>query len=337
VRLGYRGELAIDGLVFLRARFYDPATRSFLSPDPLPNPPGAPCGANPYHYAWNDPLSFVDPSGMRPLTQEEFERRKHLEEIGHAGQVVDAMARDSWGTMAMGLVVAAGVGLCFVPGGALLGVGMLIGVGATTAFGAATGNFNPRMAAFNGLLGALTAGIGDALSGASIATQVIARAGMGAGDSLANQVVQGGPISWRSVGIGAGLGSLAGGVARRFSVADEVSAPGESLKVPPPLEAIPENTQVRVLRPDPNGGAQYGVQYQWSNAEERIVRFRVHGSDANAPAGSNAALGEIYRVQVGGRYMDVEGKLYSRGVHNPKSPNYDPAAANATHIPWPGL
>jgi len=107
-RLGYRGELAIEGLVFLRARFYDPATRSFLSPDPLPNPPGAPCGANPYHYAWNDPVSFVDPSGMRPLTQEEFERRKHLERIGRAGQVVDSIAKDPWGAIAMGLVIVGG-------------------------------------------------------------------------------------------------------------------------------------------------------------------------------------------------------------------------------------
>jgi hypothetical protein len=123
----------------------------------------------------------------------------------------------------MGLVVAAGVGLCFVPGGAVLGVGMLIGAGTSTAFGVATGHFNPRMAAFNGLLGGLTAGVGDALSGASIATQVIARTGIGAGDSLANQVVQGGPISWKLVGIGAGLGSLAGGVAGKLSMAEEVN------------------------------------------------------------------------------------------------------------------
>ena len=39
----------------------------------------------------------------------------------------------------------------------------------------------------------------------------------------------------------------------------------------------------------------------------------------------------------GGRYMDAQGNLLPRGVHNPKSPNYDPEAANSTHIPWPGL
>jgi hypothetical protein len=33
--------------------------------------------------------------------------------------------------------------------------------------------------------------------------------------------------------------------------------------------------------------------------------------------------------------MDAQGNLYPRGVNNPDSPNYDPEAANATHIPWP--
>ncbi len=94
---------------------------------------------------------------------------------------------------------------------------------------------------------------------------------------------------------------------------------------------------MRVLTPDPGGGVQYGVEYKWINEQGQTVRFRVHGPDATAPAGSNAALGETYRVQVGGRYMDAQGNLYPRGVHNPKSPSYDPTAANATHIPWPGL
>ena len=64
------------------------------------------------------------------------------------------------------------------------------------------------------------------------------------------------------------------------------------------------------------------------------MRFRAHGPDSTAPAGSNAACGPTYRVQVGKQYMDVDGNLYPRNVHNPASPHYDPAAANATHIPF---
>jgi RHS repeat-associated protein len=114
VRLGYRGELCIDGLVWFPGRPYDPATRSFLAPDPLPNPPGAPCAANPYHYAWNDPATFVDPSGLRPLTQDEFEARKHLDELGGIGQAWEAMMNDPWQT-ALGLAAGPG-GLVFMPG-----------------------------------------------------------------------------------------------------------------------------------------------------------------------------------------------------------------------------
>jgi RHS repeat-associated protein len=66
--IGYRGELTVDGLVWLRNRVYDPVTRAFLAPDPLPPVPGTAYAANPYHYAGNDPVNAVDPLGLRPLT-----------------------------------------------------------------------------------------------------------------------------------------------------------------------------------------------------------------------------------------------------------------------------
>lgn len=102
-----------------------------------------------------------------------------------------------------------------------------------------------------------------------------------------------------------------------------------------PLEKVPANAEVRKLKPDPKGGAQEGVEYKWVNEQGQTVRVRVHGPDGTAPPGSNAATGPIYRVQVGGRYQGPDGTLHPRGVHNPASPNYDPKAANDTHIPWP--
>lgn len=97
---------------------------------------------------------------------------------------------------------------------------------------------------------------------------------------------------------------------------------------------MPADAHIRVLKPDPNGGAQYGVEYRW-HADGEVVKFRVHGPDGNAPPGSNAANGVIYRVQIGKRYMDAQGNLHPRNVHNRASPNYNPLAANATHIPFP--
>ena len=65
-QLGWRGELHIDGLTWLRNRAYDPTTRAFLTPDPLPPVPGTPTVANPYHYANNDPINQLDPWACDP-------------------------------------------------------------------------------------------------------------------------------------------------------------------------------------------------------------------------------------------------------------------------------
>src|SRR5262249_12591144 len=70
--LGYHGELTADGLLWQRERLLDPATRSFLSADPLDHIPGMPGAANPYHYAYNDPIGMLDPTGLRPLTDDEY-------------------------------------------------------------------------------------------------------------------------------------------------------------------------------------------------------------------------------------------------------------------------
>ena len=59
--LGYDGQYtSMDtGLIYLRARVYDPATAQFLSVDPLQSAARAP-----YTYAGDNPLSRLDPSGL---------------------------------------------------------------------------------------------------------------------------------------------------------------------------------------------------------------------------------------------------------------------------------
>jgi len=61
-----------------------------------------------------------------------------------------------------------------------------------------------------------------------------------------------------------------------------------------------------------------------------------------APTASPNRVTITYRVQIGGRYMDADGNLHPRGVHNPDSPNYHAGAANDTIFrgrpmcPYPG-
>ena len=99
--VGPRGELVIDGLVWLGARAYDPATRSFLSPDPLPGLPGHPWTSHPYQYAANDPVGWADPTGLRPVTDAEL-----------------AALRDGWHDDARGWHRGDGVRWPLLPGAA---------------------------------------------------------------------------------------------------------------------------------------------------------------------------------------------------------------------------
>lgn len=59
-RFGYAGEYTDPtGYIYLRARYYDPATAQFLSRDPLVDRTG-----DPYGYTGGNPLQFTDPLGL---------------------------------------------------------------------------------------------------------------------------------------------------------------------------------------------------------------------------------------------------------------------------------
>jgi len=61
--LGYDGQYTDTetGLIYLRARYYDPVTAQFLTRDPATTQTG-----QPYQYADDDPLDQGDPSGLCP-------------------------------------------------------------------------------------------------------------------------------------------------------------------------------------------------------------------------------------------------------------------------------
>jgi RHS repeat-associated protein len=59
------------GLIFLRARYMDPAYGIFLSKDPL----GYFDGPNRFRYSSSNPTNYTDPTGQVPISDDDFQRR----------------------------------------------------------------------------------------------------------------------------------------------------------------------------------------------------------------------------------------------------------------------
>ena len=66
---GYTGHVndPDTGLVYMQARYYDPAVGRFLSVDPVSPAPGNLFNFNRYDYTSNNPYSFIDPDGRRDI------------------------------------------------------------------------------------------------------------------------------------------------------------------------------------------------------------------------------------------------------------------------------
>ena len=154
VSVGAAGELRIAGLEWLHARAYDPATRGFLSVDPLDPVPGAGWAGNPYSYAGNDPLHAADPTGLRPVSQADLENaRKPWYE--KAWDATTDWVGNNWEYLAGGAMVLAGGVLMATGVGGPAGM-MLISAGADTIIQkATTGEVNWGQVAVSGALGGI--------------------------------------------------------------------------------------------------------------------------------------------------------------------------------------
>jgi RHS repeat-associated protein len=82
-RFGYRGELALGSMLYLRARAYDTGLGRFLTRDPVSIPPVPGQVGNPYAYAANDPLNNTDPLGQWPSPSFLSHMRRSLAGVRH--------------------------------------------------------------------------------------------------------------------------------------------------------------------------------------------------------------------------------------------------------------
>ena len=83
---GYTGEMQDpeSGLLYLRARYYDPAIGRFISADPYLGRMAEPVTQNRYIYVHNNPLLYTDPSGLAAGDWWDYsESKKRAGEIGN--------------------------------------------------------------------------------------------------------------------------------------------------------------------------------------------------------------------------------------------------------------
>ena len=200
--LGAGGELRVAGMEWLGARVLDPASRSFLSPDPVEPTAGAGWAANPYSYAGNNPVNLYDPAGLHPITAEELDAYRKANS-------------PKWGTA---LAIIAGVGLAVFGGpagiGAAIAIGAGLGAGANLIDQACSGYpINLGEVALSGALGGLGGGIGAA-AGRLLGPAASSALGRVGSSPIGQRFVQGG-IGGVSGGISGfitgGLGALATG------------------------------------------------------------------------------------------------------------------------------
>lgn len=311
LEIGTSGEVSLPGaggLELLGARVYDPASRGFLSVDPLDPVVGSGWSGNPYSYAGNDPVHAVDPTGLRPISDAELNAYIDSTKgpLGHATDAVGDWAKDNWEYVAAGAMIVAGAALMIAPvPGVAQAAGMaLISAGIDTGIQkATTGEVNWGQVAVSGAAGAIGFGAGGLLArGGASAVKVAVAEGVtegvvsGAGGYLTGPGPHTPEGLLRNTAMGAGTGVLPGPAMGD----DAVRAGTRSLDDVPPVTHPP--------RADFIASAD-GVVIPTS-------RSRLEGgfNDAGFPAAPTDRPGTGYTLPDGSkvRVMDPSGQAPAR-------------------------
>ncbi|MCQ2001005.1 DUF6531 domain-containing protein [Arthrobacter zhaoxinii] len=180
------GGLDVAGLEWMGARAYDPAARGFLSTDPLAPVLGAGWDGNPYAYAGNNPLNASDPTGLRPLTDEDL-KAYDAANRGALAATGDWFA-DNWEYVVGGAAILGGVALMFVPGGQGFGAALIMFGADVVIQKATTGEVNWFSAGLN-LVGFGAGGVASRVFRNSVVREAVSNGVDSAVDELGEKVL----------------------------------------------------------------------------------------------------------------------------------------------------
>jgi len=149
-----------SGLYYYGARYYDPELARFISPDPIVPSPGDPQSLNRYSYVLNNPVKYIDPTGL-----------SFWSAIGNFFKNLFRRPERFFATLAVGLVTG---GLGYLATGSFLIAGAVGGAFAgLTGSGMSGGNLWQGMllemvggAVGGGVYGAVGGGLEGVLAGA---------------------------------------------------------------------------------------------------------------------------------------------------------------------------
>ena len=116
------GTLAVGGLALMGARVFDPASKKFLSQDPLPPVVGAGWFADFYSFLGHDPIGMIDPWGTRPMSVQEYKNYEKEQDV------------KTWLNVAATALTVVSIVAAFVPA-----VGPAVTIGLNVAAGALSG------------------------------------------------------------------------------------------------------------------------------------------------------------------------------------------------------
>ena len=307
VGVGADGTLQAAGLGWMGARVYDPATRGFLSVDPLEPVTGAAWAANPYSFAGNDPVGLVDPSGLRPVSEDDLRAYQQASNgmLQNAASAAGNWLSDNWEYIAAGAMVAAGVAVMCTGVGGPIGAAMMAGA-LTSAGGSiwsqksANGTVDWGTVLRDGAVGAATGLIGGGASAAAaratagmtscLGKNILTGAVEGAIDGGAGNGLQyltsGQPITpagfAQAVGAGAGEGALGGGAGGALSHVTGIARYGCFTPDTPVLMAdgttkpiSQVETGEQVLAHNPTTGQDEPATVEQTFVHEKVPTLRV--------------------------------------------------------------